>query len=114
MALTDYQAETVKTQVPFLQRVALNLGVTLQNIESEATSTALHAQRVRLASQIVQQGLTETSQIVQDFADHIVDQLPLASTSLVTANGIANGDVDTTDSALQTIISSIYNAFISS
>lgn len=94
--------------------MALNLGVILQNIESEPTSTALHAQRVRLASQIISQGLNANSQYVQDFAEHIVDQLPLATTNLITANGVVNGDVDTTDVALQNIISSIVNDFIQS
>lgn len=114
MALTDYQAEGLLSQTPFLQRVALNLGIICQNIESEATSTALHAQRVALASRIVNSfgANPAASQFVTSFAAQIVTQLPLSSTNLVTANGVTNGDVDTTDAALTTIISSIYNDFI--
>lgn len=117
MALTDYQAEGLLSQTPFLQRVALLLGGIAQNIESEATSTPLHAQRVHLASLIVNSmgsGNPAASPYVADFAAQIVTQLPLSSTNLVTANGVANGDVDTTDAAITTIISSIYNDFISS
>jgi hypothetical protein len=116
MALTDYQAEALLTSTPFLQRVALNLGIICQNIESESAGTALHAQRVRLANQIITGtgGNPASAPIVAEFAEQVLTQLNLSTTSLVTVNGVANADVDTTDASLQTVISSIYNDFISS
>lgn len=118
MALTDYQAEALLSSTPFLQRVALNLGIICQNIESESAATALHAQRVRLAAQIVNSmgGSTQpwNSPYVIDFAAQLLTQLNLSTDSLVTVNGVANADTADTDATFQTIISSIYNDFISS
>jgi hypothetical protein len=110
MSVTVNQLETVLTSAPFLQRVAFALGAICQNIESESAGTALHAQRVRLASQIV----ANVTNYTAEFAAQIVTQLVLATTNMVTVNTVPNADVDTTDAALQTVISSIYNDFITS
>lgn len=112
MAVTEYQLESLLTSAAgaaFLQRVALNLGVIVQNIESESAATPLHAQRIRLANQIV----TNPSAYTAEFAAQIVTQLSLSTTNMVTVNGVANADVDTTSAAMQSIISSIYNDFVS-
>lgn len=108
MAVTPNQLETLVSSpagAPFLQRVAFALGAICQNIESESPATAMHSQRIRLASQIVMNVANYTAQ----FAAQIVTQLTLATTNMVTVNSVPNADVDTTDAALQTIISSIYN-----
>ncbi len=90
---------------PFLQRVRQALTLAAEQISSEAGSTALHAQRKALAAQII----NSPDQFVPDFAEAIVAQLTLSTTNLVTANGIANADLDTTDAALGTAIASVYN-----
>jgi hypothetical protein len=111
VAVTEYQLENLITSTAgaaFLQRVAFHLGVICQNIESEAAGTALHAQRAALAGRIV----TNPSQYAAEFAQQLITQLPLATTNLVTVNGVANADVDTTSASLETILSSIYNDFV--
>jgi hypothetical protein len=108
VAVTPYQLETVLTSTPFLQRVAFALGAICQNVISESTGTALHAQRVRLAALVV----NNVAQYVPEFAAQLVTQVTLASTNMVTVSGVANADIDTTDASLQTIISSIFNDFI--
>lgn len=114
MALTDYQVEALLSSTPFLQRVALNLGIICQNIESESAGTALHAQRVRLASQIVNSfgANPAASPYVADFAAQMLTQLNLSTDSLITVNGVANADTADTDASFQSFISGIYNDFI--
>lgn len=92
---------------PFLQRVRQALTLAAENISSEAGGTALHAQRKALAAQII----NNPDQYLPDMAEAVVAQITLATTNLVTANGVANSDVDTTDASLGTIISSVYNDF---
>lgn len=115
MAITDYRAEVLISSVPFLQRVALNLGSLCQDIENEAVSVPLHAQRVSLAARILfsigVSGPTG-SQYVIAFAGQVVTQLDLATDNLVAVNGIPNADTADTDARLRTLIARIYNDFI--
>jgi len=94
---------------PFLQRVEYNLVLTAENIATEAPSTALHAQRARLAAQILQ----NPDQFVPDFAQGVIAQLPLSTTNMVTVAGVPNADVDTTDTAIANTIASIVNDYLS-
>ncbi len=103
MAITTLQAESLVTQPAFLARAEYALTLTAENVASEAPATARHAQRAAMASQI----LNNPAQAAQNWAPGIVAQLPLAS-----ANMVGTTDVDTTDAALATIVSSIYNDFL--
>lgn len=103
MALTTTQAESLTTQAAFLARLEYALTLTAENVASEATGTARHAQRAAMASQI----LNNPDQAARNWAPGVVAQLPLAS-----ANMVGTTDVDTTDAALATIVSSIYNDFL--
>ena len=111
MAVTSNQLETLISSAagaPFRQRVEFNLVLTAENIATEAASTALHAQRARLAAQILQ----SPDQYTLNFAQGVVAQLPLSTTNMVTVNSVPNADVDTTDAAIATIISSIFNDYL--
>ena len=108
MSVNDYQLEAVITQTPFLNRLQYQLILLCENICSEATSTARHSDRVRLASQI----LNNPATYLTTFAQAAIEQMNQSTTNIITANGVTNGDVDTTDAALGTIISSIFNDFL--
>ena len=103
MALSTNQAEAVCSQTPFLQRVEYAITLTAENIASESTATARHVQRAALASQI----LNNPSNYAAQWAPAIVAQFNLSTTNMV-----GTTDVDTTDAALATIVSSIYNDFL--
>lgn len=100
MAITTIQAEALTTQPAFLARVEYALTLTAENVASESTATPKHAQRAAMASQI----LNNPASAAQNWAPDIVAQLPLATTNMV-----GTTDVDTTDAALATIVSAIYN-----
>ncbi len=111
MAVTSTQLEDLVAKSspnPFLERIEFNLTLTAENVASEASATALHAQRARLAAQILQNVLN----YVPNFAQAVIAQLPLSTTNLVTVNGVANADVDTTDTTLANTISSVFNDFL--
>jgi hypothetical protein len=107
MATTTNLLEAVISSTPFRQRVEFALVAIAENISTEAGNTALHAQRKALAAQV----LNNPDNFVTTFAQGIVAQLSLSTTSMVTVNSVANADVDTTDAALQTTIASIYNDY---
>jgi hypothetical protein len=113
MAVTSSQLETLvanPTPNPFLQRIEYNMTLTAENVASEATSTALHAQRARLAALILQ----NPTQYLPDFAQAVIAQLPLSTTNLVTVGGVTNADVDTTDATIANTISAVWNDFLTS
>lgn len=103
MAITTTQAESLTTQPAFLARLEYALTLTAENVASEAPATARHAQRAAMASQI----LNNPVQSAASWAPGVVAQLPLA-----TANMVGTTDVDTTDAALATIVSSIWNDYL--
>jgi hypothetical protein len=107
MAVTPYQLQTVISSTPFRQRVEFALVAIAENISTEAGNTALHAQRKALAAQI----MNSPDNYVTQFAQGIVAQLTLASANMVTVNSVPSADIDTTDAALQTTISSIFNDY---
>ena len=107
MAVTTNQLQTVISSTPFRQRIEFALVAIAINISSESTGTALHAQRKALAAQI----MNNPDNYVTQFAQGVVTQLSLSTTNMVTVNSVPNADVDTTDAALQTAISAIYNDF---
>lgn len=110
MAVTTLQAMTVinaPAPNPFLLRVQMALVTIAENVSSEATNTPLHAQRKQLAAQI----MNNPSQFVYNFAQAVVANLTLSAANLVTVTGFTSQDLDTTDAALQTSISSVYNDF---
>lgn len=113
MAVTSNQLEQLLDPAgvgkPFLQRVEFNLVLTAENIATESAGTALHAQRARLAAQILQ----NPANYVPNFAQAVIAQLPLSTTNMVTVSGVSNADVDTTDAAIGSVLSSIFNDFIS-
>lgn len=108
MSVTDYQLQAIIQQAPFRNRVEIQLVLTAENICSEATSTARHADRVRLASQII----NSPDGYVTQFGQAIVAQLPQNTTNVITANGVTNGDLDTTDTTIGNTISAIFNDFL--
>lgn len=97
------------TGLPFWQRVQFQLLVTAENVVSEASSTAKHSDRARLASQI----LNGPDAFTTNFAKAVAAQLPLSTTNLVTVNSVANADVDTTDTTIANDISAVWNDFLS-
>lgn len=103
MALTTNQAEAVCSQTAFLQRVEFAITLTAENIASESTATAKHVQRAALASQVMQ----NPAYYATNWAPDVVAQFNLATTSMV-----GTTDVDTTDSALAGIVSSLWNAWL--
>jgi hypothetical protein len=105
MAITSNQAESVATQAAFLQRVEFQICLAAENIVSESAATAKHAQRAALASQV----LNSPAAYAANWAPAVVAQFNLATTSMV-----GTTDVDTTDSALGTIVASIWNDFLPS
>jgi len=107
MAVTTNQLQTVIASVPFRQRVEFALVAIAINVCSESTGTALHNLRKQLAVAV----MNNPDNYVTQFAQGVVTQLSLATTNMVTVNAVPNADVDTTDAALQTAISSIWNDF---
>lgn len=108
MAVTTLQAMTVinaPAPNPFLLRLQMALVTIAENVAAEATNTALHSQRMQLAVGV----MNNPSQYVYQFAQAVVAQLTLSTTNLVTVSGYTSQDLDTTDSALQTAISSVWN-----
>jgi hypothetical protein len=103
MAITSNQAENVATQASFLQRVEFQIALAAENIASESAATAKHAQRAALASQVMQ----SPAGFAANWAPDIVSQFNLATTNMV-----GTTDVDTTDAALGTIISSLWNDWL--
>jgi len=79
------------------------LTLTAENVASESSATARHAQRAALASQI----LNNPAAAAINWAPGVVSQLSLATTNMV-----GTTDVDTTDAALATIVSSIFNDYL--
>lgn len=108
MAVTTNQLEAVCSSTPFLQRVEYAITLTAENIATESAGTARHAARAALATQV----LNSPGQYAASMAPGIVAQMTLASTNMVTVGGVANADVDTTDAALATIVSSIWNDYL--
>ena len=107
MAVTVYQLQAVIQQPPFRQRIEQALVTIAENISTEATNTPLHAQRKAIAAQI----MNDPDAYVTKFATGVVAQLSLSTTNMVTVNGVPGADVDTTDAALQTTISAIFNDY---
>jgi hypothetical protein len=110
-AVTVNQLQTLVSSTagqPFRDRVKFELVLTAEQIVSESAGTAKHADRARLASQI----LNNPDNYVTPFAQAVVVQLPLASTNLVTVAGVANADVDTADATIASDISAAFNAFL--
>lgn len=112
-AVTTNQLQTLvasltTTGAPFAQRVQYAVVLTAENVGGEATSTANHVARARLAAQVLQ----NPSSYLTAFAQDIVVQLPLSTTNMVTVNSVANADIDTTDATLQTTCANIWNLLL--
>lgn len=101
MALTINQAQTLLTWPMFLQRVQYQMVTTAQAVYTEGTGVTNHAIRAARATAILQNPANYTA----EFAQAVVAQLPLTTTNIV-----GNTDVDTTDTAIATEISAVYNA----
>jgi hypothetical protein len=101
MALTTLQAQALLTTgANFLQRVQYAMVQIAENVAAEATGTALHFQRMQLAVAV----LLNPASYLTTFAQAAICQLPLATTNLV-----GTTDTDTTDAALATLVSSVWN-----
>jgi hypothetical protein len=110
VAISTLQALAVlnaPTPNPFLDRVQMAMVITAQAVTTEATSTALHFQRMQQAVSILNDPVSWRYRFAQD----ILGQLTLSSTNLVTVAGYTSQDLDTTDATLQTQCSAVFNSF---
>ena len=110
-AVTSNQLQTLVAStagVPFRQRVEFGFVLIAEQVVSESGSTARHADRARLASQV----LNSPDNYVTVFSQAVVVQLPLSTTNMVTVNSVPNADVDTSDATIQSAISAIWNALL--
>jgi hypothetical protein len=102
VALTTLQAQSLLTTgTNFLARVQYAMVLTAENIAAESTGTALHYQRMQLAVAV----LNNPNSYLTMFAQAVLCQLTLASTNLV-----GGTDTDSSDAALATACSALWNS----
>jgi hypothetical protein len=100
MAITSNQAETALTWPTFLQRVQLQLCVQALNVYSELNTVTGHAVRAARATAV----LNNPTGYVSVYAQAVLTQLTLASTNIA-----GSVDLDTTDAAIGSAISAVWN-----
>lgn len=103
MALTVSQAEGLKYQQTFKDRVEYALLTTCFNVYSEGAGVTNHAIRATRATAIV----NSPSGYVDQYARGVITQLNKATVSL-TAD---SADCDATDAVISTACASIFNAY---
>jgi hypothetical protein len=104
MALTVLQAEGLKNQQTFLDRVEYALIATCIAVAGESTGVTNHAARAAKASTI----LNNIAGYTPIYARGIITQLNLSTVSLTTGGA----DCDATDATLANACSAVYNWYL--